>query len=102
MVVEAFVSSLNRSIETAVEEIRVRVEEPLNDVFLNFGIGLEMATCQVPLQWSEEMKIAWCEIRAVVDVSGRPDHCSSFTSVLPNSYYLHQNHTCFRDITLAP
>ncbi|GBO22242.1 hypothetical protein AVEN_121008-1 [Araneus ventricosus] len=101
MVVEAFVSSVNQSIETAVEEIRVQVAEPFNDGFLNFGIGFEMVTCQVPLQWSEEMKIAWCEIRAVVDVLGHRHHCSSCTYVLPNSNSLHQNHTCFRDITLA-
>ncbi|GBM92898.1 hypothetical protein AVEN_189139-1 [Araneus ventricosus] len=37
MVVEAFVPSLNQSIETAIEEVRIQVVEPLNDGFLNFG-----------------------------------------------------------------
>ncbi|GBN33026.1 hypothetical protein AVEN_264403-1 [Araneus ventricosus] len=65
MVVEAFVSSVNQSIESGVEEIRVRVSEPLNDGFLNFAIGSEMATCRVLLQRPEEMNIIWFEIRAV-------------------------------------
>ncbi|GBM11463.1 hypothetical protein AVEN_240613-1 [Araneus ventricosus] len=56
MVVEAFVSLVNQSIETAIEEIRLQVAEPLNDDFLNFSIGSQMATCQVLLQRSEEMK----------------------------------------------
>ncbi|GBM05188.1 hypothetical protein AVEN_197741-1 [Araneus ventricosus] len=45
--------------------IIVQVAVPSNDGFLNFGIGSEMATCQVFLQRSEEMKITWCEIRAI-------------------------------------
>ncbi|GBN72379.1 hypothetical protein AVEN_149271-1 [Araneus ventricosus] len=65
MVFEAFVPSVNQSIETGIEEIRVQVAEPLNDGFLHFGIGSEMATFQVLLQRSEEMKITWYEIRAV-------------------------------------
>ncbi|GBM69220.1 hypothetical protein AVEN_210441-1 [Araneus ventricosus] len=65
MVVEAFVSSVNQSIETGIEKIRVQVAEPLNDGFLNFGIGSEVATCRVLFQRSEDMKITWCEIRAV-------------------------------------
>ncbi|GBN82727.1 hypothetical protein AVEN_228418-1 [Araneus ventricosus] len=97
MVVEAFMPSVNQSIEMGIEEIRVQVAEPLNDGFLNFGIGYEMATCQR----SEEMKITWCEIRAVVDVLGRPNLCSSRTSVPPSSNSLHQYHTCFRDIAFT-
>ncbi|GBM49987.1 hypothetical protein AVEN_210096-1 [Araneus ventricosus] len=62
MVVEAFLPSVNQSIEIGVEEIRVQVAEPLNDDFLNFGIGSEMAACLMLLQRSEEMKITWCEI----------------------------------------
>ncbi|GBL72479.1 hypothetical protein AVEN_115394-1 [Araneus ventricosus] len=62
MVVEAFVPSVNQSIETGIEEIRVQIAEPLNDGFLNFGIGFEI---QVLYQRSEDMKITWCEIRAV-------------------------------------
>ncbi|GBM09875.1 hypothetical protein AVEN_241203-1 [Araneus ventricosus] len=73
---------------------------PTNDGFLNFGS--EMTTCQVLLQRSEEMKITSCEIRPVVDVLDLPYLCSSGTSVLSSSNYLHRNHTCFRDITLAP
>ncbi|GBN33566.1 hypothetical protein AVEN_218046-1 [Araneus ventricosus] len=65
MVVEAFVPSVHQSIETGLNEIRIQVSEPLNDGFLNFGIGFEMATCQVLLQRSEDMKITWCEIRAL-------------------------------------
>ncbi|GBM00950.1 hypothetical protein AVEN_151402-1 [Araneus ventricosus] len=65
MVVEAFVPSLNESIETVLKENRVEVAEPLNDGFLNFSIGSEMATFQVLLQGSKEMKITWCEIRVV-------------------------------------
>ncbi|GBM17587.1 hypothetical protein AVEN_80888-1 [Araneus ventricosus] len=49
--------------DMCTHKIRVQVAEPLNDSFLNFGIGSEMATCQVLLQRSEEMKITWCEIR---------------------------------------
>ncbi|GBL90594.1 hypothetical protein AVEN_179494-1 [Araneus ventricosus] len=64
MAFEAFVSSVNHSIEIGIEEIRVQVAEPLKDGFLNSGIGSEMATCQELLQ-SEEMKITWCEIRDV-------------------------------------
>ncbi|GBO04224.1 hypothetical protein AVEN_216033-1 [Araneus ventricosus] len=56
MVVEAYVPSANQFIETGIEEIRIQVAEPLNDGFLNFGIGSEMATFQVLLQLSEEMK----------------------------------------------
>ncbi|GBL79445.1 hypothetical protein AVEN_92613-1 [Araneus ventricosus] len=65
IVVEALAASVDQSIETGKEEIRVQVSEPLNDGFLNFGISSEMVTCQVLLQWSEEMKIIWSEIRAV-------------------------------------
>ncbi|GBM52425.1 hypothetical protein AVEN_105027-1 [Araneus ventricosus] len=86
MVVEA----LNQSIETGMEEIRVHAEQ-LNDGFLNFGICSEMTTCQVLLQQSEEMKITWCHIRAVVDVLGRPDLCSSRTSFPPCSNFLHHH-----------
>ncbi|GBN62002.1 hypothetical protein AVEN_205205-1 [Araneus ventricosus] len=67
-----------------------------------FYLGSEMETYQMFLQRSEEMKITWCEIRTVVDVLLRPDHCMSRTSVLPSSNFLHQNQTCFCDITLAP
>ncbi|GBL83473.1 hypothetical protein AVEN_196332-1 [Araneus ventricosus] len=69
MVVEAFVPSVSQPIETGMEKMRVQVAESLNDGFLNFGIGFEMATCEVFLQWSEEMKITWCEIRAVGECS---------------------------------
>ncbi|GBM96383.1 hypothetical protein AVEN_64086-1 [Araneus ventricosus] len=65
MVAEAFVPSVNQSIETGIEEIKVQVPEPLKEGFLNFVIGSEMAICQVVLQRSEEMKITWCEIRVV-------------------------------------
>ncbi|GBL75405.1 hypothetical protein AVEN_194597-1 [Araneus ventricosus] len=102
MIVEEFVPSVNQSIENGIEEIRVQVAESFYYGFLNFGIGFEMATCQMFLRRSEELKIAWCEIWAVMDVLGHPDHCSSRTSVLPSSYSLHQKQTCFRDITLAP
>ncbi|GBM42428.1 hypothetical protein AVEN_240184-1 [Araneus ventricosus] len=60
MIVEAFVSSVNQSIETVIEEIRIQIAGSLKDGFLN-----KTATCQVLLQRSEEMKITWCEIRAV-------------------------------------
>lgn len=65
MVVEAFVPSVNQSIETGIREIRIQVSEPGNDGFLNFGIGSEMTSCQTLLQRSEEMKIPSCEIQAV-------------------------------------
>ncbi|GBN49179.1 hypothetical protein AVEN_116500-1 [Araneus ventricosus] len=65
MVVEASVPSVNQSIETGILEIGVQVGEPFNVGFLNFGIGSEMAKCQVLLQISEEMKITWCEIRTL-------------------------------------
>ncbi|GBN14458.1 hypothetical protein AVEN_170066-1 [Araneus ventricosus] len=65
MVVEAFVPSVNQSIETGVEEIRLQVAEPINEGFLNFGIS------SVLLKRSEEMKITRCEIRAL----GRVFHC---------------------------
>ncbi|GBM09584.1 hypothetical protein AVEN_29435-1 [Araneus ventricosus] len=77
MIVGVFLRSVNQSIETGIEEIRVQVAEPLIDGFLNFGIGSEMATCRVLLQWSEDTKITWCEIRTV----GRPDLWSSRTYV---------------------
>ncbi|GBM72030.1 hypothetical protein AVEN_89787-1 [Araneus ventricosus] len=60
MVVEAFGPSVHQFIENGIEEIRVQVAEPLNDGFLDFGIGSEMATCKLLLQQSEEMKITWC------------------------------------------
>ncbi|GBL96698.1 hypothetical protein AVEN_111839-1 [Araneus ventricosus] len=102
MFVEVFVPSVNQSIETGLEGIRVQVAEPLNDYILNFGIGSEMAICQVLLQWSEEIKITWCDIRAVVEVLGRPDLFSSRTSVLPSSNSLHRNPDLFSlDITFA-
>ncbi|GBM97440.1 hypothetical protein AVEN_254704-1 [Araneus ventricosus] len=47
MFAEALVPSINQSIETSIEEIRIQDAEPFNDGFLNFGIGSEMATCQV-------------------------------------------------------
>ncbi|GBL98580.1 hypothetical protein AVEN_274104-1 [Araneus ventricosus] len=65
MIVEAFVSSVNQSIETVIVEIRIQIAWSLKDGFLN-----KTATCQVLLQRSEEMKITWCEIRAV----GRVPH----------------------------
>ncbi|GBL78266.1 hypothetical protein AVEN_42814-1 [Araneus ventricosus] len=64
MVVETFESSVHQFIETGREEIRVQVVEPLNDAFLDIGIGSEMAKCQVLLQESEEMKITWCKNRS--------------------------------------
>ncbi|GBM18590.1 hypothetical protein AVEN_47970-1 [Araneus ventricosus] len=63
MVVKAFVPSINQSIESGIEEIRVQVTELLNDGFLNFGIGSE--TCQELPQRPEEMKITWCERQVV-------------------------------------
>lgn len=39
---------------------------------------------------------------SVVDVLGVPDLCSSRISVLSFSNSVHQSHTCFYDITLAP
>ncbi|GBN15598.1 hypothetical protein AVEN_24261-1 [Araneus ventricosus] len=65
MVVESFVPSVNQSIETGIKEIRFQVTEPVNDSFLNFGIGFEMATCQALLQRSKDIKITWPEILAV-------------------------------------
>ncbi|GBL80981.1 hypothetical protein AVEN_83074-1 [Araneus ventricosus] len=43
----------------------VQVTELLNDGFLDFGIGSEMATCRVLIQQSEELKISCCETPAV-------------------------------------
>ncbi|GBL95644.1 hypothetical protein AVEN_24845-1 [Araneus ventricosus] len=71
MVVEAFVPSVNQSIKTGIEEINVQITELLNYGFRNFGIGSNMASCQVLFQRSEEMKITWCEIR----VLGRVFQC---------------------------
>ncbi|GBM93865.1 hypothetical protein AVEN_49234-1 [Araneus ventricosus] len=65
MVAEAFVPSANQSIETGIEEIGVKVAEPLNEGFLNFSIGSEMTTYWVLLKRFEEMKISWCGIRTV-------------------------------------
>ncbi|GBM23656.1 hypothetical protein AVEN_167148-1 [Araneus ventricosus] len=61
MVIEAFVPSVNQSIETGVEENKIQVTESLNYGFLNFGIGSEMASGQVLPQRSEEMTITCCE-----------------------------------------
>ncbi|GBN24045.1 hypothetical protein AVEN_265365-1 [Araneus ventricosus] len=49
---------------TGIIKIRTQVSDSLNDDFLDFFIGSEMATCQVLLQQSEEMKITWCENRS--------------------------------------
>ncbi|GBO25611.1 hypothetical protein AVEN_17461-1 [Araneus ventricosus] len=57
--------SVIQSIETGIGEIRVQIAESLNDGFLNFGIDAELATYQVFLQRSEEIKITWYEIRVV-------------------------------------
>ncbi|GBM35289.1 hypothetical protein AVEN_38156-1 [Araneus ventricosus] len=57
-----FVPSVNQSIETGIEEIRVQVAELRKDGFRNFDIGSEMVTCQVLLQRSEGMKITWCKV----------------------------------------
>ncbi|GBO25829.1 hypothetical protein AVEN_266167-1 [Araneus ventricosus] len=65
MVVEAYMPSVHQNIETGIEETRVQIVETLNDGFLNFGVGSEMATYQVLLKWSEDMKITRCEIRAI-------------------------------------
>ncbi|GBL78204.1 hypothetical protein AVEN_42771-1 [Araneus ventricosus] len=65
MVVEAFRPSVHQFIETGIEEISVQVAEPLNGSFLDFGIGFEMATYQILLQRSEEMKITRCKIPPV-------------------------------------
>ncbi|GBL85651.1 hypothetical protein AVEN_193113-1 [Araneus ventricosus] len=46
MVGEALGPSMHPFIETGIEEIWVRVSEPLNDGFLDFVIGSEMAKCQ--------------------------------------------------------
>ncbi|GBN01099.1 hypothetical protein AVEN_198810-1 [Araneus ventricosus] len=102
MIVKAFVPSVNQSIEIAIEEISVHVTEPLNDGFLNFVVGSEMATCQLLLQQSEEMKITWCDSRAVVDVLGRYGVRLAHLTDLPSSKFLHQNYVCFRDITFPP
>ncbi|GBM07659.1 hypothetical protein AVEN_228160-1 [Araneus ventricosus] len=64
MVVEAFGSSVHQFIKTDIKEIRVQVADPLNEGFLEFGIGSEMVTCQVLLPQFEEMKITWCENRS--------------------------------------
>ncbi|GBN89802.1 hypothetical protein AVEN_41699-1 [Araneus ventricosus] len=65
MVDEIFMPSVNQSIETGVEETRVKIAEPLRKGFLNFSMSSEMTTCQVLLQRSEEKKIIWCKIRVV-------------------------------------
>ncbi|GBM77601.1 hypothetical protein AVEN_165628-1 [Araneus ventricosus] len=101
MAVEAFVPSVNQSFEIGIEEIKVQVVEPLNDGFLNFGIGSEMTACQVLLQLSEEMKITWCEIRAIGRLFRRSALCSSRTSFLHSSNSLHRNPTSFHGITLS-
>ncbi|GBM92208.1 hypothetical protein AVEN_58229-1 [Araneus ventricosus] len=62
MPVEASVPSVNQFIETNIDDIRVKVAESLNNGFLKFGIGPEMATYQVLLQLSEEIKITSCQI----------------------------------------
>ncbi|GBN40944.1 hypothetical protein AVEN_94326-1, partial [Araneus ventricosus] len=90
MVVEAFGPSVHQFIEDGIEEIRVQIAEPLNDCFLDFGIGSEMAKCQVLLQQSEQLKITWCEIPAVRRVfqclyGGRARHFS--WPVLSPSYF---------------
>ncbi|GBM51919.1 hypothetical protein AVEN_1503-1 [Araneus ventricosus] len=46
-------------------ETSVKVMKTSKDGLLNLGIGSEIATCQVLLQCSKEMKITWCEIWAV-------------------------------------
>ncbi|GBN92574.1 hypothetical protein AVEN_39370-1 [Araneus ventricosus] len=46
MTVEAFVPSVNHSIENGIEEIRVQVAVILNDGFLIFKTSSKMATCQ--------------------------------------------------------
>ncbi|GBM18353.1 hypothetical protein AVEN_127805-1 [Araneus ventricosus] len=47
-----------------MEEISVQVLESFNDGFLDFGIGSEMATCQVTFQQFGEIQISWCENRS--------------------------------------
>ncbi|GBM11760.1 hypothetical protein AVEN_22901-1 [Araneus ventricosus] len=96
MVVEAFGPSVHQFIETDIEEIRGQVMEPLNDGFLDFGIGSEMATCQALLQQSEEMEITWWEIPAVGRVfqclcGGRVRQFCTLVSrpvLLPNDFRL--------------
>ncbi|GBM91199.1 hypothetical protein AVEN_184535-1 [Araneus ventricosus] len=58
MVVDTFVPSVNQSIETGIEESRVQIEEPLNDGFMNFGIGSEVEPAR-----SDEIKITRFETR---------------------------------------
>ncbi|GBM11853.1 hypothetical protein AVEN_26777-1 [Araneus ventricosus] len=84
--------------EPGIKEIGVQVAEPFNDGSLNLGIGSEIATCQVLLQRSEEMKINWCDIRAV----GRVFRClcGGHARQFCTPVFLKENR--FRDITLSP
>ncbi|GBM55488.1 hypothetical protein AVEN_27843-1 [Araneus ventricosus] len=99
MAVEAFVPSANHSIKTGIEKIRFKVVETLNYEFLNFGIGSEMAACQVLLLRSEEMKITFCEIW----ITGRVFQCLC-SGLAPQFCLLERKscfHTYFRNNTLA-
>ncbi|GBN98560.1 hypothetical protein AVEN_6307-1 [Araneus ventricosus] len=71
MVAEAVWQSVHQFMELGMEEIKVQAAEPFNDGFLDFAIGSEIATCEVLLQYSEEMEITLCEIQAV----GRAFQC---------------------------
>ncbi|GBN09134.1 hypothetical protein AVEN_4279-1 [Araneus ventricosus] len=87
MVIEAFVQSVNQSIETFMEEIMVQVAEPFKDGFLNFSVGSEKATCQVLLQLPEEMKSLGARSRLQ---RGR------------SNVIVDIQRSCFRDTELAP
>jgi hypothetical protein len=48
-----------------MEEISIKRLKPGHDGLLNFTIGCESPSTQVLFQWSKEMKITLCQVRAV-------------------------------------
>ncbi|GBN40913.1 hypothetical protein AVEN_64921-1, partial [Araneus ventricosus] len=81
MVAEAFVPSVNQSIETGMEEIRVQIAETLNDGFLNFGIGSEMASCQGPdaASASGSEKERMSRLQSTIDEARRSYNAGDFS-----------------------
>jgi hypothetical protein len=65
MLAEASVPPVHQGVYPSIEEISVKRLKPGHDGLLNFTVGCESPSTQVPVQLSKEMKITRYQVRAV-------------------------------------
>jgi hypothetical protein len=65
MLAEAFVPPVHQGIYPSTEEIGVKRLKPGHDGLLNLTVSCKLPSTRVLLQWSKEMKITRCHVRAV-------------------------------------